>query len=174
MNYESASSRQVGTFDKEKVLVGDVWGQCDTSRRFVDSSSLHWQLPHGSRPVSRCNVQCKYWISFGLVTRCWAAKTEHFAIQNWEHKIRNSQCRAGLAWPRRVFATINKSVICPISDNDTQHHGSRSSSRQRWDQLWTHKDTPFTGPGHKDETGTAINNKTLILLMITKLNIGSI
>ena len=38
----------------------------------------------------------------------------------------------------------------------------------------THKDTPFTGPGHKDETRTAINNKTLILLMITKLNIGSI
>ena len=102
--------------------------------RYVDSSSLHWQLQHGSRPVSRCAVQCKYWISFGLVTRCWAAKTEHFAIHNWEHKIRNSQCSAGLAWPRRVFATINKSVICPISDNDTQHHGS-SSSRQRWDQL---------------------------------------
>ena len=34
--------------------------------------------------------------------------------------------------------------------------------------------SPGQQPGHKDDTGTAINNKTLILLMITKLNIGSI
>ena len=38
---EDSVAGEVGTFNKEKALVGAFSGHCETSRRFVDSSSEH-------------------------------------------------------------------------------------------------------------------------------------
>ena len=61
----------MGTFNKERVLIGAISGHCETSRRIVDSSSQQpgTQLPS---PVCCCDP--------GLVV-CFTAR-----IMDGEHK----------------------------------------------------------------------------------------